>query len=413
MTPSDIHERLAQFHHNQSLWLARLATGELYPHVPGHRMMESHGALTVLPGRSGVVMLPMDASLDRTLAGHAESLAWLRHAHARDVLVWSMVPNPDLDLALLAQGYRVGFEPWWMSLDLSRPIPAAHHDVRPATTTDIDRLMQTDVPYVIREQVPAMRALLRQPREAQVLWLIAHHHNQVVGHAIVNISGDHAGLFNVGVSARFRHQGIGLSLTLASMRMAWQVGAQTMNLNSTPMGKGLYERAGFVQVGTGQTWNRLGPNVYKDAPLREQQIVTAIGKGDIEHVAGSGLPTNFACGLSAQELAARFGQVDMLRQLIRMGEIPDIIALWRAGLRDEAIAAAHSPLALALVTGSQRAFPIHHAVEMGAGTLVLAMIEAGVDLKVRDGEFNATPLDWAHATNKPTIARILTRAGGK
>ena len=77
------------------------------------------------------------------------------------------------------------------------------------------------------------------------------------------------------------------------------------------------------------------------------------------------------------------------------------------------MAAAANPAAREYVSGSRRARPIHLAVERGAGSLVLALIEAGADLTARDGEYRATPLDWAHATNKPTIARIIHRAGGR
>lgn len=413
MTTRTTDELLTQFHHNQCLWLARLATGELYPRIPNRRLMETQGTLTVLPGRSGVVMLPKYGSAEQQLAGHNESLMWLRQARARDVLTWNMVQDADVDLALLAQGYRVGFEPWWMSRDLDDPIAQPQHIIRLATSADIDRLTETDVPYLIKEQIPAMKSLLRQPGEAQVVWLVAHHDQQLLGHAIVNMCEDHAGLFNVGVSGRHRNRGIGTSLTLAAMRFARQLGATTMNLNSTPLGKGVYERAGFLRIGTGHTWNRHGPSVFRDASIEEQRVALAVGRGDIRNLGDTLYFNQLASGLSLQELAARFNQPEMLLHLIERGHTPDIISMWRVGLRDEALAATNDADARELITGTQRANPIHHAVEMGAGTLVIALIEAGADLKARDGEFRATPLDWAHATNKPTIARIIHRAGGR
>lgn len=413
MPSNPMPEPLVQFHHNQSLWLARLATGELHPAVPGRRLQYFEGSFAVMPGRSGVIMLPIDADLDTTLHGHLESLTWLREMRARDLLVWSMVPNPPLDLRLLAQGYRVGFEPWWMTRDLTAPVDQPEHTIRPATADDIDALLDSDIPYVVREQVPAIRQLLQQSGSPQVVWLVAHAQRQVVGHAIVHIDGNQAGLFNVGVTGRYRHRGVGMSLTLASMHVARDLGAHTMNLNSTPMGNNMYERAGFVQVGVGQTWNRIGPPVHRDAPLMEQHIAMAVGSGNLADIHDVRTINTLSSGLTLQELAARFGQQESLRFLIDQGQVPDIISLWRAGLREEAIAAAQDAHARELVTGNQRAYPLHHAVEMGAGTLVLALIDAGASLKSRDGEYNATPLDWAHATNKPTIARIIQRAGGK
>ena len=407
-------ELLRQFHHNQSSWVARLSTGQIQPHLPHNNILIVGETMAMRPGAAGVVMLPLDPKTETALTEHARVLSWLRQHRSRDVLVWSMCPNPDIDLEMLAQGYQASFEPWWMTRDLTAPVPSPRHRIRAVNALDIQHLAQSDVPYVVQDQIAANRSLINAPGTPRVIWLVAIEQDEPVGHAIINLVDDHAGLFNVGVSGRYRHRGIGTSLTLAAMRAAREHGAVTMNLNSTPAGKKLYERLGFRQFGIGQTWVRTGRQVHRVPDADEQALVRAIGSGDVGNIRIDPLRDHYPqCKMSPQELAAHFGQPESLRELIRQGLTPEIISLWKVGLRDEAIAAASDPVARERITGITRANPIHHAVEMGAGTLVIELIRAGANLNVRDAEFNATPLDWAHATNKPTIARIIRQAGGK
>lgn len=406
-----VDDLLQQFHQNQSMWIARLASSEVSPRSHD-RIFDSGETTAMRPGRSGVIMLPFEGNSDEIANDHDLALTWLGQHRVSDVLVWGMLPDPGIDLALLAQGYRVGFEPWWMTRDLTLPIAPPAHEITVATRADIDDLLASDVPYVVRDQLEST-ALLLADGSHNVTLLIARIDGQVVGQSIVNITGDHAGLFNVGVSGRYRHRGIGTSLSLAAMRVAHELGATTMNLNSTSMGKTIYERAGFRQIGAGQTWIRNGPGVRLAPHPDEQAIAIAIGTGDIDAIRGRTLPIRLPNGMTAQELAARFGRQDSLYHLIESGQHPEIMALWESGLREEAMAAARNPVAREMVSGPQRARPIHHAIERGAGSLVIALIEAGADLTARDGEYRATPLDWAHATNKPTIARIIRQAGGK
>ena len=406
-----VDDLLRQFHLNQMVWISRLATGTTQS-LAHPRLFASGEVVAMRPGRSGVIMFPVDGSAGDISNDHDISLAWLRQHRISDVLVWSMRPNPDIDLAMLAQGYQVSFEPWWMTRDLTEPIAEPSYHITIATSADTLDLLKSDVPYIVRDQGESTARLIQEP-SGEVQMLIARAEGEVVGQAIVNITGNHAGLFNVGVSGRYRHRGIGTSLSLAAMALARDHGVTTMNLNSTGMGKPIYERAGFTQFGVGQTWLRNGPGVQRDPLSAEREIAMALGTGNLASLNGQALPAMLFNGMSSQELAARFGRQDSLYHLIEAGQVPEIMSLWQAGLREEAMAAAANPQARELISGTRRARPIHLAVERGAGSLVLALIEAGADLTARDGEYRATPLDWAHATNKPTIARIIQRAGGK
>lgn len=405
-------ELLQQFHENQSVWIARLATGDIQPLPSDERLFRSGATQAMHPGHSGVIMLQFGGDWANINTDHDRALAWLDRRQVMDVLVWGMEPDAGIDLHMLAQGYRVGFEPWWMTRDLTMPIAIPAHEITLATGRDIDQLAGSDVPYIMRDQLEPTRRLVSRGH-GEVAWLIARINGQIVGQAIVNIVGEHAGLFNVGVSGRYRRQGIGTSLSLAAMHAARERGATTMNLNSTPMGEPIYARAGFRRIGIGQTWVRTGPGVHAIPSPRLQRLILALGTGDIAALDGETIPAQLPNGMTAQQLASRFHQQDSLRYLLQHGQVPEIITLWEAGMRDEAIAATKDPRARELVTGARAARPIHLAVEKGAGSLVLALIEAGADLHARDGEYRATPLDWAHACNKPTIARILHRAGSR
>lgn len=217
-------ELLQQFHQNQSVWIARLATGDTHPLPSDERLFRSGASLAMHPGHSGVIMLPFGDTWADTRRDHNRALLWLGQRGVHDVLVWGMVPDAGIDLAMLAQGYRVGFEPWWMTRDLTAPIAIPAHEITPATRRDIDGLSTSEVPYVMRDQLEFTRRLVSRGH-GEVVWLIARINDEVVGQAIVNIVGDHAGLFNVGVSGRHRRRGIGTSLSLAAMHAARERGA--------------------------------------------------------------------------------------------------------------------------------------------------------------------------------------------
>ncbi|MCO5218621.1 MAG: GNAT family N-acetyltransferase [Thermomicrobiales bacterium] len=402
---------LQDFHDNQCLWLARLATGAPQPQLPHPHLFAEHDTLAIRTGESGIIMLPYTASPDH--ASLDASLSWARQHAVNDLLIWNMQPDHALDLELLARGFRVGFEPWWMTRDLDAPIPAPTHDVTLATDSDIEQLRASQIPYIVPTQLDSTRELVRQASSGEVVWLVARDGDTVNGQAIVNLDGDHAGLFNVGVDGRHRHRGVGSSLTAAAMQMARDRGARTMNLNSTPMGEHLYLRAGFIRIGNGMTWSASGMRARSAVNHHVHDLAIAIGDGDVASVTRRNVRHHLPNGMTAQELAARFGQRDMLLHLVSLGQVPEIISLWEVGLRDEAVAATSDPRARELTSGPRQARPLHLAVERGAGTLVLALIHAGADVNARDSEFRATPLDWAHACDKPTIARIIRQAGGE
>ena len=82
----------------------------------------------------------------------------------------------------------------------------------------------------------------------------ACHRSQIVGHAILNVAGDCAGLYDMGVLEQARRRGYGLALTLAALARARDEGCTSVTLNATGEGEPVYRRAGFESLGRGMTW---------------------------------------------------------------------------------------------------------------------------------------------------------------
>lgn len=241
---------------NQERWLERLATGESDP-PPNHpRLFRRGGVVTARTGRSGVICLH-DASLE-TIGDVLSARIWLRHHGSGDVLVWSAREHPDISNALLAQGFDASFEPYWMVRDLTGKLPPNGPGVtiRIANKRDIDELHATpQIPYINGDLKPSLRALTLDPAGGQNVWLlIARDDRGVVGQAVVNLTGNFAGLYNVAVHQQARKRGIGTALTIAACNLALQNGARQIGLNAPPDGMRMYASLGFEHMGDGQTW---------------------------------------------------------------------------------------------------------------------------------------------------------------
>ncbi len=66
--------------------------------------------------------------------------------------------------------------------------------------------------------------------------------------------GDDVGVFAVGTVPAWRRRGIGAALTGHILADAATGGARTASLQSTPMGRSLYESLGFVAAGRYVEW---------------------------------------------------------------------------------------------------------------------------------------------------------------
>lgn len=414
-TSGVVSPSLRTFFRNQERWLERLATGLPDPPDPHPHILREPGVTTVRTGRSGVMSLRGEdpASLD-DLPAIERALAWLRRLGQRDVLIWSTMDRPALTLSLLARGLDLSFRPAWMARSLLEPLPANTVSdvlIRIATPDDIRHLAATPaIPYLVPEQLEATRSLALHPEPPVVRWLVARDRSGVVGQAIVHLTDDIAGLFNVAVHPRARRRGIGRALTLSAMRIAREAGATEMALNSTPDGLAMYEGLGFRHIGEGTTWllparrSRLVPAPY------DVEIAEAIGAGRIAALETALLPPHLPNGDLPMAFAARFGQDETVRWLLGHGAVPDALALWDSEMPEDAARAMTHREFRDHPSGPERATPLHHAVRRGDAVLVELLVEAGASLSARDAQFQATPLEWAEHLGHEEIARIIRRA---
>ena len=118
-------------------------------------------------------------------------------------------------------------------------------DERPAADESLD--CGDGLPYASA----AHRAAVREPG---VHHFVVRDGGAVVGHAVLNVAGTTAGVYDMGVGLEHRRRGHGLALTRAAVARAGQLGCSSVTLNATGDGEPMYRRAGFASLGLGMTW---------------------------------------------------------------------------------------------------------------------------------------------------------------
>jgi GNAT superfamily N-acetyltransferase len=269
----------------------------------------------------------------------------------------------------------------------------------------------------IRAEAAVARALPDQHVQV-VAWL----DGRPVGTATVHLTGGPlgiAGIYGVAVLPAYRNRGIGKAVTTAACRVAWQRGQAVAGLNATPLGELVYRRLGFEPAGEGQTWE-LPSEVLAGPPAPALvAFAEAVAAGDLAELdrLDVRLPIEdfdrpLACGLTPVQLAVRFQQRDAAEWLRRRGATVDLLSAWDLGWRKRAIRLlAERPELADEPRGLDRSTPLHDAVERGDVELASLLLAAGADPTVRDGAFDATPLDWAHHLRRPELIELLDGAG--
>ena len=397
---------------NQERWLARLATGEPCP-APDHPRLFRHGMATAArTGSTGVICLHEEA--DSTATDALAAVDWLRRHKTADVLVWSAIERPDLDRVLLAHGATPGFQPWWMvrSLDHPLPDPASTIEIRRANVGEIAGLYASrEIPYLNPELEAPVRSLVRDGSVVRVL--LARDGDRIVGQAIVNMTGEFAGLYNLAVHPDARKRGIGSALSIAACDLARDLGARHIGLNATPQGAGVYERLGFRHAGKGQTWLIPAQRMRNPASERDIDIALKLVHGTVEGIDPAAIPATMPNGERPIAFAARSGNAEAARWLLAHGTPAEILPLWQLGLREEALAAMQDPRLREQTTPPMHGTPLHMAIQAGDAELARLLIEAGADLTARDAQFRSTPLGWAEVLGQPEIAQMIRDAGGR
>jgi len=230
---------------------------------------------------------------------------------------------------------------------------------------------------------------------------------------LVEVEGQRvAGLYNLGVRPDVQGRGIGTVLTTALCRIATDRGAIGIALNATPAGEPVYRRSGFVETGRGQTWflprDRLRSRP-DSATVRQAEYLGSGLTGALD--ASLARIDRMPNGETPLAFATRFRQRRTVLWLIANGTTPEIPALWRVGLRTEALAAMRDPRLLNAQDGAEGTTPLHEAIRDDDPELVRLLVDAGADLSIQDRQYRSTPLGWARALRRPHLIPILDPTG--
>lgn len=397
---------------NQREWVRRAGSLDTAGHPRG--IFAQGDLLAVRTGTSGAIVLP--AWDDATPAQLAFALSWLRQERAGDVLVWSETSDWEADRVVSAHGGRESFTPVWMArrLDASLPLDGEHcpATVRPAEPGDLTRLLHaTELPYAAPWQVQSTLRLATDV-PGDVALLVAEVEGAIVGRVVLNCFdtpvGRTAGVYDLGVAPAWQRRGIGRQLMSAWLAAAVERGASLATLNATPAGERLYRQLGFAEVGEGQTWLAPAATIRRPPTSAEVAFALAISGGDSLPKAPALAQRVLPNGDTPLGHASRFDQPDSARQLLTMGTLPDVAALWQLGLVEEARALMRlSPASLDVRRGTQQVTPVHIAIFSGDHAFLAELLAAGASPFVRDGHFDSDAFGWAHALGNDAALAIL------
>jgi GNAT superfamily N-acetyltransferase len=180
-------------------------------------------------------------------------------ADAHEASCWSLLPTRPRELgeALLAAGFRDGWQAHWMALDLGEASGVASpRAVRVGAVHEA--WAPTDLPWD-GPGIAAARARMLEERPQRVWHVGAWRASRPVGHATLNVTTGElgvAGVYDMGVAAEERRRGIGAALTVTALELGRNAGCRVATLNATAEGELLYRTLGFRSVGVAQTWWR-------------------------------------------------------------------------------------------------------------------------------------------------------------
>jgi GNAT superfamily N-acetyltransferase len=163
----------------------------------------------------------------------------VRDAGVHEAGCWALEPDDELDARLTALGFQDGWQPHWMGIDPSETREEPAHPVE--RSGECSR----ELPYA---------SDLHGRTSDDVHHLVARDGPTLVGHTVLNVDGDSAGLYDMGVLPRARRRGYGRALTLTALARARDLGCVSVTLNATAEGELLYRSVGFRSLGLGMTW---------------------------------------------------------------------------------------------------------------------------------------------------------------
>lgn len=231
----DNHEIVARCERVQTAWFRTRAErlgGEVW----------NDGPLTWIDGPDGCnLMFPEEAELGGVERGIER---------ARDLgreLVGAWLSTETDATPLISLGFERGWAPWWMAAPLEsieQPSdPRVHLGVEPGDVDD-------------EQEHAGYGGMLRlaelEPERA--FYAAIRVDGALAGHAWSFVDGDTAGIFDLDVWPPYRRRGLGAALLHAVSAAAYDAGARTAVLSTTPQGAIVYRAQGFNRVGMGATW---------------------------------------------------------------------------------------------------------------------------------------------------------------
>jgi ribosomal protein S18 acetylase RimI-like enzyme len=359
-------ELLAAVADNHRDWMARCAGAE------GGAVVEVDGAELYLCEEAGV--FPQAAPDPDALVGA------IRAHDCRSVGYWSLGPDAELGARLVARGWRWGWRPHWMAIDLDDASAFAPGTAPSSSSFTVEPAAPPyarTLPYAPSGAAPDPPGTFR---------LGVRLREKLVGQIAVNPRDGVAGIYAMGVAPRVRGRGIATALTREACRRASERGCRYAVLNATDEGERVYRRVGFRSLGWGQTWwYSRGP-----APTsRQTALAEAVGLGDLEALRALA-PTD------AELEAPLAGGEPSLGLALVTGHAA--IAEYVLERRPSLVARRYEPHGTTL---------LHLAVEHDSAAFVELALAHGVDPGARDASFGATALGWAGHLGRPGLARRL------
>jgi GNAT superfamily N-acetyltransferase len=165
------------------------------------------GAVTLFLSRGDAVLaFPHPANDLSSAVRHA------RDSGADEISCWALEPDDELDERLSGLGFQDGWAPHWMGID------PRHQRDEPLHTVEETTACAGGLPY-------------SSERHESVLGDDVHHFvvregKAVIGHAVLNVDGETAGIYDMGVAPQSRRRGFGRALTLAVLDSAREAGAR-------------------------------------------------------------------------------------------------------------------------------------------------------------------------------------------
>ncbi|MGH2548482.1 MAG: GNAT family N-acetyltransferase [Thermomicrobiales bacterium] len=400
---------------NQRWWLLRVGalSGEIVQRQNGIMWFDSPNATTSM-------YVPFPTFHTDSVGEELDAFVTMVRGKQTPRPIWLWASEPaipaDLPLRLMARGFRHGFEPHWMWLDLANL--REDFNLRREIRITFDPDLPTWNPERNTDFIAEGRLAKEHPDRAcqAVAWVDGAPIGTACAFLTRGFNGI-AGIYDVGVLPDYRNRGIGKALTHAVCAWARDRGYRTAGLNATPMGEPVYRGLGFQSLRWAQTWQY--PLDVQALPITKTavQFAEAIGSGDVEtlsHHASLFSPLvngPLPCKQTPMQLAAQFGQPRSGAWLVDMGGTLDLLSSWDFGWieRTREMATAHPELVNAR-SGEWDQTLLHEAARRGDPELIQLLIDAGADLQARDSVFGGRPLEWAEHFGKIDEAALLKAA---